>query len=289
MNHPRIVSPQQWLAARKELLAKEKELTLQRDILNAERRKLPMVRIDKDYGFDGPGGRMRLRDLFAGRRQLIVYHFMFDPDSPPPGQSGAPWEEGCPGCSHMADNIPHLAHLHARDTSLVVISRAPLAKIAPFKARMGWTFPWYSSFGSDFNYDFHVSVDAAAGSVEWNYRSTEALQGAGKIPFTKGEMPGLSVFLRDGENIFHTYSTYARGLDPLLATYQFLDLTPFGRGEGWGGMPDLNGQGLGWLRHHDRYDDVAPAGPTEQRPNERTSERASEHRESPCCAAQERT
>jgi len=252
MDAQRIASREEWLAARKALLAKEKEFTRARDALNAERRKLPMVRIDKDYVFEGPNGKAGLRDLFDGRRQLIVYHFMLDADAPPPGKSGAPWEEGCPGCSYFADNIPHLSHLHARDTSLVMVSRAPLAKIAPFKRRMGWTVPWYSSFGSDFNYDFHVTLDEAKGSTEWNYQSAKALQQAGKIPSTKGELPGISVFLREGDEIFHSYSTYGRGLDALIGTYQLLDLTPFGRGEGWGGMPDL-GQGMGWVRHHDKY------------------------------------
>jgi predicted dithiol-disulfide oxidoreductase (DUF899 family) len=250
----KIASREEWLAARKALLAKEKEFTQARDALNAERRKLPMVRIDRDYLFEGPDGKVKLFDLFEGRRQLIVYHFMLDADDPPPGQSGAPWEEGCPGCSFLADNLPVLSHLYARDTSFAMISRAPLAKIAPFKKRMGWTMPWYSSYGSDFNYDFHVTLDEAKGSREWNYQSAEALQQAGKIPSTKGELPGISVFLRDSNEIFHSYSTYARGLDPILGTYQLLDLTPFGRGEGWGGMPDL-GQGLNWLRHHDKYEE----------------------------------
>lgn len=254
MEADKIVSRDEWVAARKALLAKEKALTQARDALNAERRKLPMVRIDKDYLFDGPTGKAHLRDLFDGRRQLILYHFMFDADRPPAGKSGAPWDEGCPGCSHIVDSIPHLAHLHARDTSLVLVSRAPLAKIAPFKARMGWTIPWFSSFGSDFNYDFHVTLDEAKGSTEWNYRSAAALQQAGTIPSIKGELPGLSVFLRDGDQILHSYSTYARGLDALLGTYHYLDLTPFGRGEGWDGMPDLRGQGQIWLRHHDKYD-----------------------------------
>jgi predicted dithiol-disulfide oxidoreductase (DUF899 family) len=253
MSQPRVVTREEWLVARKALLAKEKELTRRRDALNAERRDLPMVRIDKAYAFDGPGGPATLRDLFAGRRQLIVYHFMFDPGAAPPGKSGAPWDEGCPGCSHIADNVPHLAHLHARDTSLVFVSRAPLAKIAPFKARMGWTVPWYSSFGSDFNYDFRVTLDEARGGVEWNYESAAALTEAGVISSTPCELPGVSVFLRRGDEVFHTYSAYARGLDPLLGSYQYLDLTPFGRGEGWGGMPDLDGQGQAWLRHHDRY------------------------------------
>lgn len=268
MNLPPVVSRAEWLSARRELLAKEKELTLQRDILNADRRRLPMVAVDKDYAFEGPHGPLSLLDLFESRRQLIVYHFMFDPDAPPAGQSGAPWEEGCPGCSHLADSIPHLSHLHARETTLALVSRAPLAKIQPFKARMGWTMPWYSSFGSDFNYDFHATIDELRGSVEWNYRTAAELQAAGKIPFTRGELPGLSVFLRDGTAIYHTYSTYARGLDPLLGTYQFLDLTPFGRGEGWGGMPDLKGLGQQWLRHHDKYQ-AAPVAES-------------------CCAAQKR-
>lgn len=253
MDANQIVSREEWLSARKALLLEEKELTHLRDALNAERRRLPMVRIDKAYAFEGENGQASLLDLFEGRRQLIVYHFMFDAQSPPPGHSGAPWDEGCPGCSHRVDNLPHLAHLHARDTTLVLISRAPLAKIKPFKARMGWTVPWFSAFGSDFNYDFHVSLDEAKGSVEWNYQSSAQLQQAGKIPSTKGELPGVSVFLREGDTIYHSYSTYARGLDALIGTYQYRDPTPFGRGEGWGGMPDLDGQGLMWLRHHDNY------------------------------------
>jgi predicted dithiol-disulfide oxidoreductase (DUF899 family) len=168
MNYPKIVSRDEWLAARKELLAKEKELTRQRDALNAQRRRLPMVAIDKDYVFEGPEGRVRLIDLFDGRRQLILYHFMFEPGAPPAGKSGEPWEEGCSGCSFVADNIGHLSHLHARDTSLVLVSRAPIAKIKPFQTRMGWTIPWYSSFGSEFNYDFHVTTDEKVAPVEYN-------------------------------------------------------------------------------------------------------------------------
>ncbi|MGH7631665.1 MAG: DUF899 domain-containing protein, partial [Gemmatimonadales bacterium] len=172
---PRIVSQDEWLVARKELHAKEKELTRQRDALNAERRRLPMVGIDKEYVFEGPEGRASLLDLFGGRRQLIVYHFMFDPNDPPPGKSGDPWDEVCPGCSHVVDNIPHLAHLHARDTSLVLVSRARQAKIRPFKTRMGWTVPWYSSYGSDFNYDFHATTDEAVAPVEYNYQDRATL------------------------------------------------------------------------------------------------------------------
>jgi predicted dithiol-disulfide oxidoreductase (DUF899 family) len=239
---PKIVPREEWLAARKELLAHEKAFTRARDELNAERRALPMVEVDKPYEFEGAAGRVSLADLFEGRRQLIVYHFMLDPAH----------EQGCPGCSNVADNIPHLAHLHARDTTLALISRAPLATIAKFKARMGWTMPWYSSFGSDFNYDFHVTIDPERGSDEWNFAKVAELQAAGRLP-AKGELPGVSVFLQDGGQIFHTYSSYARGLDMLLTVYHYLDLTPFGRGEGWDGMPDLDGKGMGWLRHHDRY------------------------------------
>jgi predicted dithiol-disulfide oxidoreductase (DUF899 family) len=256
--HPDIVTREQWLAARQALLAREKELTRARDALNAERRRLPVVQIDKDYVFEGPRGEMRFADLFEGRRQLIVYHFMFDPDAPPPGQSH-PWSEGCPGCSFMADNIPHLAHFHARDTTLALVSRAPLAKIAPFKARMGWQIPWYSSFGSDFNYDFHATTDAAIAPVAYNFQDQATLERKGETYHLSGEQPGISVFLRDGDAVYHSYSTYGRGLDAMLSTYQFLDLTPFGRGEGWDGMPDL-GQGMNWARHHDRYEAAPSAG-----------------------------
>lgn len=251
---PQIVSRDEWLKERKQHLAHEKELIRQLDALHAERRRLPMVSVDKPYVFAGPEGALSLLELFAGRRQLIVYHFMFDPDEPPEGRSGAPWDEGCPGCSFLVDAIPHPAHLHARETSLVLVSRAPWNKIVPFKSRMGWTVPWYSSFGSDFNYDFHVTLDDARGSVEWNYRSVEELKQSGTISDARGEMPGVSVFLRNGERVFHTYSAYARGLEALLGVHHYLDLTPFGRGEGWDGMPDLGGQGQDWLRHHDRYE-----------------------------------
>lgn len=257
---PPIVSREEWLAARKALLAKEKALTRQRDALNAERRCLPMVMIDKNYMFEGPNGRLRLADLFDGRSQLIIYHFMFDADPPPPGKSGAPWDEGCPGCSHIADNLPHLSHLHARDTSLVMVSRAPLAKIAPFKTRMGWTMPWVSSFGSAFNYDFHVSLDAAHDSTEWNFQDAEELRKTGRIPEVKGELPGVSVFLRnDAGRVFHTYSAYSRGLDHLLNTLNYLDLTPYGRQEIWENSPPGWPQSKEfWLRHHDRYEDQRP-------------------------------
>ena len=229
-----MVSRAEWLVARKRLLDLEKEATRQRDVLSVERRRLPMVEIEKDYRFHGPDGEVGLLDMFDGRAQLIVRHFMFDPSR----------DEGCPHCSFAADNIGHLAHMHARDTSLVVVSRAPLAKIESFQRRMGWAFPWYSSHDSDFNYDFHVTLDESVAPVEYNYRDKATLERRGLPWFTNGEQPGVSVFLRDGNRVFHTYSTYARGNDLQLGTYNYLDLTPLGRQEN-------NGQA--WVRHHDRY------------------------------------
>lgn len=242
MKLPKVVSRDEWCIARKALLPLEKELTEKSDALNARRRELPMVKIDKDYVFEAPGGKAKLLDLFDGRRQLIVYHFMFLREQ----------DEGCPGCSHVVDNMGHLSHVHARETSLVLVSRAPLAEITPFKVRMGWSIPWYGSFGSDFNYDFHVTIDEAVAPVEYNYRDKATLEKLGHTYHLKGEQPGASVFLRDGARVYHTYSTYGRGLDVLLTSYHYLDLTPFGRGEGWDGMPDL-GAGMNWLRHHDKY------------------------------------
>ncbi len=248
IDYPEIVSRSEWEAARKQLLLKEKELTRLRDQLNADRRRLPMVKIEKDYLFEGPDGKVRLLDLFEGRRQLIVYHFMFDPT----------WDEGCPSCSFLADHIVHLSHLHARSTSLAVVSRAPSAKIEPFKKRMGWTFPWYSSFGSDFNYDFHVTLDEAVAPIEYNYRNKAEHVQKGETYFTQGELHGLSVFLRDDDSMFHAYSTYARGADLLAGTYNYLDLTPLGRQEDWerpAGRSD--GPFMHWVRHHDRYEESA--------------------------------
>ena len=246
MNRPNVVSQTEWLAARKELLAREKEFTRQRDELSAARRKLPMVKVEKEYVFEGPKGPISLHDLFDDRRQLIIYHFMFDPD----------WDEGCKGCSFFADNfVGSLVHLGARDTSFAVISRAPLSKIEAFKRRMGWGFPWLSSFGNDFNYDFRVTLDPERTDYEYNYTHAEALLKAGKIWFPKGELPGLSVFLREGDKVFHTYSSYQRGTDLFLNTYNFLDLTPLGRQE-------ENEKMFDWLRHHDRYsgDSQNPTG-----------------------------
>jgi len=246
MNYPSIVSRDQWLAARKALLAKEKEFTRQRDELNTRRRSLPMVRIAKRYSFEGPAGRAALIDLFDGRRQLIVYHFTFDPA----------WDEGCRSCSLLVDNIGRLAHLHTRNTSLVLVSRAPLDRIEAFRQRMGWTIPWYSSHDSDFNYDFHVTLDESVAPIEYNYRNKAELIAQGEEYFTRGECPGISVFLRDGEQVFHTYSSYARGGDLLLGTYNYLDLTPLGRQEDWERPPGRSdGPFMAWVRHHDRYRD----------------------------------
>jgi len=237
MEPPKVVSRAEWLVARKALLGTEKEFTRQRDALSAERRRLPMVKIEKNYVFEGSDGPVRLRDLFGRHRQLIVYHFMFDPE----------WDEGCKSCSHLVDNTAGtIIHLAARDTAFVVVSRAPLAKIEAFKKRMGWTVPWVSSFGDDFNYDFHVTLDDVNGSVDYNYARVGTLLEAGKIWSAKGEMPGLSVFLREGDAIFHTYSTYQRGLDLLLNTYNYLDMTPLGRQE-------TGDRAQAWVRHHDRY------------------------------------
>jgi predicted dithiol-disulfide oxidoreductase (DUF899 family) len=217
--HPPIASREEWLRARKALLEHEKALTRERDRVNAERRRLPMVKIEKDYVFEGPEGRLSLKDLFDGKRQLVVYHFMFDPN----------WEKGCSGCTGYVDAIGDLSMLDELDTRFVLISRAPLAKLDAYKAERGWDRPWYSSFGSDFNYDFHVTNDAAVAPVEYNYRS-EAEAKAAKIPNAlSGEEHGLSVFFRLGDDVFHTYSTYARGTESLTDSYQLLDTTPYGR------------------------------------------------------------
>ncbi len=228
-NLPQVVSRDEWLAARKELLAREKELTRQRDQLNAERRRLPMVRIEKEYVFEGPDGKASLLDLFDGRRQLIVGHFMFDPS----------WDEGCPSCSAGADEVSDglLTHLHTRDTTFVYVSRAPLAKIEAYKASKGWTFPWYSSYGSDFNYDFHVTLDESVAPIEYNYRTKAEHEQMGSDVYAEAdqpiERPGRSCFLRDGDSVYHTYSVYARGLETVGGSYYFLDETALGRQEEW--------------------------------------------------------
>ena len=223
---PEIVSRDEWLVARKKLLAHEKELTRQRDRVNAERRRLPMVRIEKDYGFDGPEGKRSLADLFDGRRQLIVYHFMFDPA----------WDKGCAGCTGYVDALGDLSMLHDRDTSFALISRAPLAKLEAYKAQKGWEWPWYSSLGSDFNYDFHVTLDASVAPVEYNYQDQAALEARRKQEI-KGEDHGLSVFFRADGDVFHTYSVYARGTEGLTDAYSLLDTTPYGRQEDFEDAP----------------------------------------------------
>ena len=231
-----VASRAEWLAARRALLAKEKEATRLRDAVAADRRALPMVRLDKPYEFDGPDGRTTLRALFGDRRQLVVYHFMFAPA----------WDEGCRSCSYVMDNVAGgLPHLAAADTAFAAVSRAPLAKLEAFRTRMGWRFPWVSSGESDFNYDFHVSFgDEARGSAEYNFEPVAELQRRGEVPPAASDMPGFSVFVRDGDDVFHTYSTYQRGVDIFLNTYNLLDLTPSGRGED---------RPMQWVRYHDRY------------------------------------
>jgi predicted dithiol-disulfide oxidoreductase (DUF899 family) len=232
MNHPRVVSEAEWLVARKDLLTREKELTRLRDEVSRHRRELPRVEIEKEYVFDGPDGKEALADLFDGRSQLVVYHFMLGPG----------WEEGCKSCSYLADHFDGAnRHLPHRDVTFVVISRAPLAEIELFKKRMGWRFKWVSSNGNDFNFDYHVSFtkdEEAKGEVYYNYETTE---------FLSDELPGLSVFYRNEDgDVFHTYSTYARGLDTLVGAYNFLDLVPKGRDEN----PEST---MDWVRRHDQY------------------------------------
>jgi predicted dithiol-disulfide oxidoreductase (DUF899 family) len=225
---PRIVSHDEWLAARKELLVKEKEATKQRDRLNTARRELPMVEV-KDYVFDGPDGQVSLRDLFEGRKQLIIYHFMFHPE----------WDEGCPSCTAGSDEMSPglLEHLHTRDTSYAMVSRAPVAKLERWKAQRGWQIPWYSSGESDFNYDFGVTIDASRGFDQFNFRSLDEYAAMGQESMKTAEqpydMPGRTCFLTVDGRVFRTYSQYARGLDCTGGSYYFLDLTALGRQEDW--------------------------------------------------------
>ena len=228
MSLPKIATRDEWLAARTALLDKEKEQTRQRDALNIERRNLPMVEIDKDYVFEGPNGTARLIDLFEGRRQLIIYHFMFDPE----------WDEGCPSCTAGTDELSagFLEHLHARDTTYALVSRAPLAKLEKWKAKKGWNLPWYSSFGTDFNYDFGVTIDESRTPAEYNFRTKDEFETMGSDFFESDqpfEMPGRSCFLQVDGRVFHTYSQYARGLESTGGSYYFLDLTALGRQEDW--------------------------------------------------------
>ena len=228
-----VVSHEEWLVARQALLEREKAFTRERDALSAARRELPWVKVDKAYVFDGPDGKETLADLFDGRSQLIVYHFMFGPE----------WEQGCPSCSFLSDHIDGAnLHLPHRDVTLLAVSRAPLAQIEAFKQRMGWRFKWVSSYGNDFNRDYHVSFspdEMAKGEVYYNYRMGE---------FPSDEAPGISVFHKDpAGDVFHTYSAYARGLDMLVGAYNYLDLVPKGRDEA--ALPWT----MAWVRHHDRY------------------------------------
>jgi predicted dithiol-disulfide oxidoreductase (DUF899 family) len=238
MQTHKIVSEQEWLAARKALLVKEKEFTHARDALSRQRRELPWVRVEKPYVFEGPSGRETLADLFDGHSQLLIYHFMLGPG----------WGEGCPSCSFLADHFDGAAiHLAQRDVTFVVVSRAPVAEIAAYQKRMGWKFKWVSSHGTDFNHDFHVSFTAeeeARGKVEYNYEVGD---------FASDEMPGLSAFIKDGGAVYHTYSAYARGLDMLVGTYNLLDLAPKGRDE------DTLPWTMAWVRRHDEYEKPAAA------------------------------
>jgi predicted dithiol-disulfide oxidoreductase (DUF899 family) len=217
--HPPIASSADWREARKKLLADEKELTKHYDRVNAARRRLPMVKVEKDYVFDGPGGKRSLKDLFDGKRQLIVYHFMFDPN----------WQKGCMGCTGYVDAIGDLSMLGDKDTRFVLVSRAPLEKLEAYKAERGWDVPWFSSLGSDFNYDFHVTLDEKVAPVEYNYRTKAEMKAANVPNASEGEEHGLSVFFRLGDDVFHTYSTYGRGTESLVDAYRLLDVTPYGR------------------------------------------------------------
>ncbi|MBI3245221.1 MAG: thioredoxin family protein [Deltaproteobacteria bacterium] len=245
MEHNLIVTRDEWLVARKALLAKEKEATRARDALSAERRTLPWVKVEKNYVFDTPNGRKTLADLFGGRSQLIIYHFMFRPG----------WEEGCRSCSFLTDHIDgSVVHLAHRDVTLMVVSRAPLPQIEAFRKRMSWRFKWASSYGNDFNSDYHVSFtkdDMAKGQTYYNYEVRESAD--------ESEAPGTSVFYKNTTGaIFHTYSSYARGLDMLVGAYNYLDLVPKGRDE------DALTFTMAWVRHHDRYGDdyvVDPKAP----------------------------
>jgi predicted dithiol-disulfide oxidoreductase (DUF899 family) len=234
MDSPRIVSQEEWIAARKQHLVREKEFTRLRDALAAERRALPWVRVEKPYVFDGPGGKESLADLFAGKSQLVIQHFMF----------GADWQAGCKSCSFWADGYDgFVVHLARRDVTFVAVSSAPIERIEAFKKRMGWSFKWVSCDGSDFNHDFHVTFTPdkiAGGPVEYNYTERKT---------SSTELPGISVFCRDGDAVFHTYSCYERGLDMMNAAYHYLDLVPKGRDER--GLPHPQA----WVRLHDDYRD----------------------------------
>jgi predicted dithiol-disulfide oxidoreductase (DUF899 family) len=253
------------VAARKKLLAREKQLTHERDAIAAERRQLPWVKVEKNYVFDSPKGKKTLRDLFEGKSQLIVYHFMFGPE----------WNEGCPSCSFNMDHTDGaLVHLAQRDVSFVAISRAPISKIEAFKQRMGWKFNWVSSYASDFNRDYHVSFtkeELAKGDI-YNF---------GTSGFPSEEAPGISVFYKKGEDVFHTYSTFARGGETVLNTYNYLDLVPKGRDEDGLYFP------MAWVRHHDRYEDARLSDMAKPYWPAETKTSTVEASTSSCCSAEQ--
>ena len=234
LNLPEVVYRDEWLAARKAFPAREKEHARATDALAAERRRLPMVAIDKEYRFTGPEGEVTLLDLFEGRGQLLVYHAMWLYDK----------ARMCPSCAGFLDQIGHLSHLHVRGTSFAVVTRAPLAELEKWKARLGWDFPLYSSEGSDFNFDFHVTLDPSRGATTYNFRDVREM--GGTMASYVGDLPGVSVFLRDGDDVYHTYSAYARGTEHESNVFGFLDFTPLGRQDGRDVQP--------WARLHDRYD-----------------------------------
>ncbi|KAL6869488.1 hypothetical protein ACO1O0_000814 [Amphichorda felina] len=224
-----VVSHQDWLTARKSLLEKEKELTRLNDAINAQRRALPMVRVDKEYTFKDSAGKTRtLSELFEGNDQLIVYHFMFDPDD----------DEGCRGCCHIGESLPDVRHLRLKNTNLACVSRAPADKLEAFKRRNGWTFPWYSSGDSDFNYDLHATLDEKVTPIELNFRTKDELEKAGKT-WPQGDVPGYSVFFKKDGSVYHTYSTFQRGGEKFLPTLALLDMTPLGRQIGKGGPAEF--------------------------------------------------
>jgi predicted dithiol-disulfide oxidoreductase (DUF899 family) len=241
MENPKVASPAEWLAARKELLAKEKEFTRLRDDISRRRLELPWERVEKEYVFDAPGGKETLAELFGGKSQLIVYHFMFGPN----------WTEGCPSCSLIADHFDGmLAHLAARDIQLVVVSRGPISQLEDFKKRMGWQFKWVSAYPNDFNHDYHVSFtkdEVSKGEMYYNYMSQK---------FPSEEAPGASVFYKDSVGtVFHTYSSFGRGLDMMLGVYNWMDISPKGRDEDGLTFP------MAWVRHHDKYVGAPPVDP----------------------------
>ncbi len=233
-NLPEVVSPDEWLARRKELLAREKELTRHRDEVNAARRQLPMTRVDKPYAFEGQAGTVTLLDLFDGRPQLVMHHFMWDNEIDADGQEH-PRDTGCPSCSSAADGIGNLRQLYVRNTSLVAVTRAPYEKLAAYQQRMGWAFPWYSSYGSDFNYDFHATVDERVAPVQIFFRTEAEMAEAGQ-PWSmslRGDWPGISAFLQVDGIVYHTYSTFGRGVEDFHNGDPYLDLTALGRQEAW--------------------------------------------------------